>query len=468
MNIVLSLVVCGILFGCSTQGVVLTQTLSRDPGFWYQEPPEIKGDHYDLIIITPEEFSGELARLKDHKDRYGITTRIITLTDISTGVYFSVQGRDAAEQMKYFIKDAKEQWGVTYVMLVGGKEEMPVRFVEHIFGRHYNLFICDLYFADLYDEEGDFCSWDSNNNNVFGEVNISLVDDVDLYPDVCIGRLLCHNTSEVSNVVDKIIFYEDHAYQTDWFNHLVVFGGDSQPSFLEFIYPLFGRTKGSIAFEGEYMGDKISRLLSDFRVTKIYASGFCRPNTKMLTTANMNAAINEGAGMVLFSGHGNPDKVWSHPPFASQMSVRLPHPSGYTVDDVQSLTNKDKLPIVVFCACSCGDYHYMNSPLAWEFMNHEEGGAVACLANTNPSYLIPSTLCTDTVIGHLTMTFYRAYSEGMDRLGDLWRETIVVYMNDETAWELTPLNWKVYNVSVMTLEVWTLFGDPTLKIGGYA
>ena len=118
MNIVLSLVVCGILFGCSTQGVVLTQTLSRDPGFWYQEPPEIKGDHYDLIIITPEEFSGELARLKDHKDRYGITTRIITLTDISTGVYFSVQGRDAAEQMKYFIKDAKEQWGVTYVMLV--------------------------------------------------------------------------------------------------------------------------------------------------------------------------------------------------------------------------------------------------------------------------------------------------------------------------------------------------------------
>ena len=65
------------------------------------------------------------------------------------------------------------------------------------------------------------------------------------------------------------------------------------------------------------------------------------------------------------------------------------------------------------------------------------------------------------------MTFYKEYSKGMDILGDIWQETIVQYMNNETAWDLTPLNWKIYNVSVMALEVWTLFGDPTLKIGGY-
>jgi hypothetical protein len=468
MKMMLSLVVCGILFGCSTQAGVLMHTRETDPGCWYQEPCEAKGDQYDFIIITPEEFSGELEPLKEHKEGHGIATRIITLLDISTGVYFPVEGRDAAEQLKYFIKNAKEQWGSTYVMLVGGKEEMPVRFVEHIFGPYYDRFLCDLYFADVYDEQGRFCSWDSNENNVFGEVNVSVVDDVDLYPDVCIGRLLCHSASEVSMVVDKIMYYEDHAYQAEWFNHLVLFGGDTQPSFLEFIYPLFGMTMGSIAFEGEYMGNKVSRMLSDFRVTKIYASGFCRPNVKMLTTANVNAALNEGAGMVLFSGHGHPDKIWSYLPFASHMRVSFPYPSGYTVDDVQSLTNKDELPIVVFSACSCGDYDYMTSPLGWEFIKHEEGGAVACLANTNPSYLIPSTLCTDTVNGHLVMTFYRAYSEGMDCLGDLWRETIVAYMNDETAWKLTHLNWNVYNVSVMTLAVWTLFGDPTLKIGGYA
>ena len=457
-----------ILLGSSTQAIFLTNTMVSDVNFWLKEDVKLKDDYYDFIIITPENFSAELEQLKEHKEQHEIKTQIITLKDIYNSVYFSVQGRDDAEKIKYFIKIAKENWGISYVMLVGGKEDMPVRFVENIFGRHYNLFISDLYFADIYNKNGSFCSWDSNQNNIFGEVNASLViDEVDLYPDICIGRLLCSNKSELQIVVNKIIDYEENAYQADWFKHIVLFGGDSQPSFLEFIYPLFGRTIGSIAFEGEYTGNKISRILSDFQATKIYASGFYRPNIKMLTNKNMNDAINEGAGFVLFSGHGNPDKIWSHFPFSSKMDVRLPYPSGYTIDEVQYLTNGEKLPVVVFCACSCGDFDYMASPLAWEFMKQENGGAVACIANTNPSYLIPSTLCTETVIGHLTMTFYKAYSKGMDILGDIWQETIVQYMNNETAWDLTPINWKIYNVSVMTLEVWTLFGDPTLKIGGY-
>ena len=144
---------------------------------------------YDFIIISSENFSAELERLKEHKEQYEIKTKIITLKEIYTSVYFSVQGRDDAEKIKYFIKDAIETWGINYVMLVGGKEEMPVRFVENIFGRHYNLFISDLYFADIYDKNNSFCSWDSNQNNVFGEVNDSiLIDTVNLYPDICIRK----------------------------------------------------------------------------------------------------------------------------------------------------------------------------------------------------------------------------------------------------------------------------------------
>jgi len=430
----------------------------------------IKSDlnNYDFLIISPSKFTGSLEPLVPHKNSHGIQTKIVNLNEIYNSVYFPVNGRDKPEEIKYFIKNAIENWGISYVMLVGGKEDMPVRFVENIYGPHYNLFICDLYFADIYNKNGSFCSWDSNQNNVFGEVNASFViDEVDLYPDICIGRLLCCNKTEVQLVVNKIINYEENTYQADWFKNIVLFGGDSQPSFLEFIYPLFGRTIGSIAFEGEYMGNKISRILSDFQSTKIYASGFIRPGINFLTNNNVNDAINKGVGFVLFSGHGNPDKIWSHPPFSSNMIIRLPYPLGYTIDEVQYLTNGEKLPIIVFCACSCGDFDYMDSPLAWEFMKQENGGAVACLANTNPSYLIPSTLCTETVNGHLTMNFYKAYSKGIDIIGDIWQETIVQYMNNETAWDLTPLNWKIYNVSVMTLEVWSLFGDPTLKIGGY-
>ncbi len=457
-----------ILFASSTQAVFIASTKFADANFWIKEEANQKDDYYDFIIISPDNFSSELERLRDHKENHEIETKIITLNDIYNSVYFSVQGRDDAEKIKYFIKNAKESWGIGYVMLVGGKGAMPVRFVENVYGQHYNLFICDLYFADIYNKNGSFCSWDSNENDIFGEVNASLmIDEVDLYPDVCIGRIPCNDISELQIVIDKIINYEENTYNADWFKRIVLFGGDTQPSFLEFIYPFFGLKIGFIAFEGEYIGNKISKILSDFQAIKIYATGFFKPNIKFLTNKNMNDAINEGAGFVLFSGHGNPDKVWSHLPFCSQMRLRFPYPSGYTLDEIHNLTNEEKLPVVVFSACSCGDFDYISSPLAWEFMKYENGGAVACIANTNPSYIIPSTLCTKTVIGHLTMTFYKAYSEGTGILGDIWQETIVRYMDDEMAWDLTPLNWKIYNVSVMTLEVWTIFGDPTLKIGGY-
>jgi len=448
-------VIIGFLFFCSSyQALCITAS-------------EV-ADDYDFIIITPDNFTTEVNYLKIHKENYGIKTKIVTLDDIYDSVYFEVQGRDDAEKIKYFIKSAIENWGIGYVMLVGGKDVMPVRFVENIYGRHYHYFITDLYFADIYDKNGSFCSWDSNENDVFGELNASdVIDDVDLYPDICIGRIPCSNIAQLQAVINKIMDYERDTYGEDWFKRIVLFGGDSQPSFLEFIYPLMGLRLGFIAFEGEYIGNKISKILTDFEAIKIYASGLLKPNVKFLTNKNTNDAINEGAGFVLFSGHGNPDKVWSHLPFTSGMRYRFPYPSGYTLNEIKNLTNVDKLPIVLFSACSCGDFDYIQNPLAWEFLKYENGGAVASIACTNPSYLIPSTLCTDTVIGHLTMSFYKAYSEGLDILGDIWEETIVRYMNDKTAWDLTPLNWKIYNVSVMTLEVWTLFGDPTLKIGGY-
>jgi hypothetical protein len=425
-------------------------------------------DQYDLVVITPMHYLNDLLSLKNHKENHGITTRIVTLDALYNNTYFSSKGRDNPEKIKYFIKNAHENWNTQYIMFIGGEKEMPVRFVESKFGSYYNFFISDLYYADIYDKYGTYCSWDSNQNNVFGEVNGSLaIDDVHLYPDVTIGRLLCSNRSEIQLVINKIINYENNAFYSEWFKRIVLFGGDTQPTFLEFIYPLLGGQIGSIAFEGEYMGNKIAQILDDFQAVKLYGSNLFRPKYKMLTTINVNEAINEGAGFVLFAGHGSPDKIWNYLPFSAFIGYKLPRPIGYTSNDVKYLNNKEKLPVILFCACSCGDFNYTPSPLAWEFIKNKNGGAIACIANTNPSYLIPSTLCTETVNGHLTMTFYEAYSEGIDILGDIWKETIVRYMNDKNARDMTRLNWRDYNVSIMTLEVWTLFGDPTLKIGGY-
>ena len=72
---------------------------------------------------------------------------------------------------------------------------------------------------------------------------------------------------------------------------------------------------------------------------------------------------------------------------------------------------------------------------------------------------------SETFAGHLAKGFFEHYVEGTDVLGDLWGECIEGYLKDDQAW-LT-LNPVLFWFHYLTLEEWILFGDPTLKIGGY-
>jgi hypothetical protein len=192
---------------------------------------------YDFLILSPIEFINELVALTIHKEQYGITTKIVSLDDIYNSIYFPVKGRDEPEIIKYFIKEAKDHWNISYVMLVGGREKMPVRFIPKLFDFN-TFFISDLYYADLYDEDMNFCSWDTNNNSIFGELAYDrMIDYRDLYPDVNIGRILCRTSSETEFIVNQIIEYEKkNTRDQDWFNNLVLCGGNTKPFYLDILY----------------------------------------------------------------------------------------------------------------------------------------------------------------------------------------------------------------------------------------
>ena len=190
-------------------------------------------DEYDMVIIAPEKFSSKLQLLIEHKNSHNIQTTLKTVEDI----YKEYDGVDKPEQIKYFIKDAIETSGIDYVLLVGGMKGQ--RFDWHVPVRYSHLdddsdfetsFISDLYYADIYKDNGTaFEDWDSNGNGIFAEWNQWEKDIIDLIPDVYLGRLPCRNRFEVKIMVDKIINYENEAYGADWFTRIVVVGGDSAP-----------------------------------------------------------------------------------------------------------------------------------------------------------------------------------------------------------------------------------------------
>ncbi|MFH1013361.1 MAG: C25 family cysteine peptidase, partial [Thermoplasmatota archaeon] len=286
-------------------------------------------ESYELIILTPSEFTNELEPLVSHKNNRDLPTKLITLSDIYDGVYFPTQGRDEPEKIKYFIKEAFEQWKIRYVMLVGGYDEFPTRYtnvyVDYGDGDDEN-FVSDLYYADILDEHG-FCSWDSNDNDQFGEFDWGdgqLTDDIDIYPEVGLGRLACISESEVTNAVNKIITYETtESYKKDWFSTVLYCGGDTFPGDDESID------------EGEYICDQISKFMSGFSANKLYVT-----QGTLRTTGDISDGLSEGSGFFILAGHGNPTS-WSTHPHENE-NVWIPT-SGFRSTNAASLRNNEKL-----------------------------------------------------------------------------------------------------------------------------
>lgn len=429
-------------------------------------------EFFDFVIITPEIFSQELISLQTHKEQHGITTKIVTVNDIYEETYTAVRGRDEAEQIKYFLDFAHMNWDTNYVMLVGNKDVIPARYTPECYWDMIHYTISDLYYADLYDEQGQFCSWDSNQDDIFSGKNMSGVqDDVDLYPDIAVGRLLPKDADGLRVVINKIISYEHKVYDQKWFSNVILCGGDDPRMGLrELFVPFMFERKGRMVFEGEYMCDQVAEVLSGFTPVKLYATGWFRPAASFLSVDNINEAIDQGAGFLYFVGHGNPDMaINTNFPFCNRLW--LPFPIGYYSSNIPDLRNGEKLPVAVFAGCHCGNFNHTNSPIAWDFIEYDQGGSIASFAATTGSIVVMSSLCTDTLTGFLSMEVFRLFDQGVDIAGDIWKGTITNYLDNDLVCSLgekfSEINWRHPLGNHYVIEEWALFGDPTLKIGGY-
>jgi hypothetical protein len=206
---------------------------------------------YDLVIITPAKFSAELQRLVDHKNTFGMNTTLKTTESIYAEYPYTAY-RDKPEKIKYFIKDAIEEWGITYVLLFGGLKSklyakhkddinhgssgwyVPVRYSNFQWDGAYSYnftsgepgYLCDLYYGDIYKEGGVFDDWDSNGNDIFAEWAGDHRDELDLYPDVAFGRLAVRTDREARDVITKIIDYEKQPADPSWFKRMIAISGD--------------------------------------------------------------------------------------------------------------------------------------------------------------------------------------------------------------------------------------------------
>ncbi|HDS59860.1 MAG TPA: hypothetical protein ENN54_06190 [Thermoplasmatales archaeon] len=415
--------------------------------------PVTLADDYDLLILCPQGWEGDLAPLRDHKESRGLATVVVSLAEVTGGTYFEVQGRDEAEQVKYFIKDAVEQWGITYVLIVGGYDEFPMRkswvYDESEIGWIDIPIPTDLYYADLYTANGSFSSWDTNNNGYFGELDRPgeeerLYDEVDLYPDVYIGRLACESQQSVATVADKIITYENTASGSRWFNRVLLVAGDTSPN----------DGYGDVD-EGIILTEESLQHLDGFTPLRLYP-GRLIPQLK-LNPFTISAGLTLGVGLSHFAGHGNMVAWSTHPHGDPDTWV-----GQYGNSVIATLNNGHRLPVIRIGACLCGALDYSrDSCFAWAFVKQEGGGAIATVASTRLSWGYIGEYVNRGLGGYHGVLFFKGYEEGTTPA-----RMLASAQNEYLNTIHMPLEARS-KYDYKTVEEYILFGDPSLKIGGY-
>ena len=441
-------------------GVIFILTFSILGNFFVSADFINFDNSYDMIILSKDDYRASLETFIDHKINLGVATIFISINEVYDGEYFEVKGRDNQEKIKFFIKDAIENWNISYILLVGSSRDIPVRYCYNndMYGVE-DRFASDLYYADIYDENLNFSSWDSDNDGLFGEWMGNEADDklIDLKPDVCLGRLACINNKEVETVVEKIIRYENQLADDSWFKNMVVVGGDTYSEFE--------------GYEGEIYNQRALDEMKDFKDIKLWAS------TGSLSRYGLSTikAINDGCGFLYLSGHGNKHTWVTNAPDGSSVGR-------FGRFHMMFLFNKNKLPVCLVGGCHNSNFDIGNENSiksiflpwsiqtwrlgcwSWFLVSNNRGGTIATIGSTGLCWY--STEYGGGGSDWLNTHFFKEYNNGEHTLGKIWKKTLTGFIeNHPIDWE-TPAG-DVSSIDAKSVQEWVLLGDPSLKIGGY-
>ncbi len=298
--------------------------------------------HFEYVVITSEQLQAVFERLVDHKKSRGLSATIVTIELIGSR-YTGTESGDLADRIRQFISEAYLHWGTSWILLGGDVEIIPTRGVYARVSSIVDTSLAtDLYYACL---DGP---WDGNRNGIWGEpVDGIGRRDIDLVPEVFVGRAPVSSWTEAVYFVDKVIRYESYAHPQ---RTTVLWLGEELDS----------RTDGSIS------GEAIRRetLPGDWTAIERY------DRDGRWSGEELRGLLNQSPHLVHHLGHAS-----------AHWNARL------TVANVQSLTNS--MPYVFYSqGCYSGAFDLYDLAIG-EAHVVAPASAVAAVMNTRFGWYVP-------------------------------------------------------------------------------
>ena len=376
----------------------------------------------EYLIVTRDSLVSVFEPLAQFKTMKGIPAAIVTMEYIES----NYTGVDAAQKLRFFLRDIYSQTPPTYVLLGGDTPLVPHRNCYATAEGYIGDPAADIYFQDMNDHAVGSDLWDANNNGVWGELSD---DTLDYHPDYIIGRASIENSVQANIFVNNVLAYELPS-MTD--------GRDTNPWFTS-----MGFTTGILwnppYCPGSAGKEKVDILYTPTEwqpVIKHYESNGTQSYSATMEMLNM------GMNLVNHSGHG------------SEGSVSIGTGS-LGSSDFMGLTNisaHGRVSIWNTIACNSGSFD-TGTCLAESWIRSPGGGGF-CMMNTRYGWGEPSEpgdQWSELVDQEFFANFF---TEDLYNLGVAhsmaWDEFIPLIETD------THYDWIAKSI--------TLFGDPELPM----
>ena len=318
---------------------------------WYPSNNCSSQGLYDFVIITLDSLTSAVTPLVDWETEKGRTVKVVTTSWIDS----NYKGYDLAEKMRNFLREKypTEEWGIEDLLIVGHRDEIPMRRTWQEIAPGYEKPEIDFYFAELSKPDNE--SWDADGDHQYGENS----DPIDFYAEVNVGRIPWSDFETVQHICEKSVAYEQN----------------NDPAFKNNILLLAAfiddNTDGATFME--YTVDStIHPWMAHWMKTRMYQTGSNYAMDYLLTHSNVVNVWSSGKfAFVSWHAHGSPTGSY------------VGHQAFITNEDC-SILNDNYPAIISAASCSNSDTDYLNIGQAMM-----KQGAVGFLGANKVAYYCP-------------------------------------------------------------------------------
>ncbi|MCB2229346.1 type IX secretion system sortase PorU [bacterium] len=385
----------------------------------------VDGTPTDLIIITPRAFVARMDEYVDYREASGTSIRVVAVEDIMDnfgwGMYDPTAIRD-------FLKYAYETWPAPAPSAVLFAGDATYDYLNAL-GTGQPNYVPSYIHSLLKSEDR---AYSDDNYVYFGDYGILDSDTSFITPDrgydMMTARWPVSSGAQIDVIVDKIKRYEEASDLAPWRNR-ITFVADDEFGTYDNIPEPFHVTQT----------ETLSRFYTPahYERRKIYLWEFpFGGGLKPVCNEAIVDAFNNGALIVNYVGHGNPD-VWAHERVFTRQT------------DLPRLTNRDRLPLVFAASCAIG---FFDDPtregMGEALLSMSSGGAIGVLSATRLVYSQDNALFNREV-----------YSVMLG--GDSLTMCESVYL----AKVIKQYGNRDYPIPLTNDRAYVFFGDPLLRLG---